>query len=207
MENKKWIQFAHSLVLLPFLTSMLSFGNIATPKNLVDEKPETISIEQQNKDSFSILFRNNVDVEEEILSQKALAIDTYFEKKGMPLLGLGRKMVIEAEANDLDWRLIAAISVRESTGGKYACKGASFNPFGWGSCKINFKSYEEAIKIVAHNLGGNNPNTARYYKDNSVEEKLYHYNGSVIPAYTGEILEFMELIENQDVSKLIAKSV
>ena len=36
----------------------------------------------------------------------------------MPLLGLGKKMVIEAEKNNLDWRLLPAISVIESTGGK-----------------------------------------------------------------------------------------
>ena len=36
----------------------------------------------------------------------------------MPLFGMGMKMCKEAEKNELDWRLLPAIAVRESTGGK-----------------------------------------------------------------------------------------
>ena len=70
---------------------------------------------------------------------KAEAIDNYFKTYDMPLVGTGAKMVEEAEKNDLDWRLLPAIAVRESTGGKSACQKATFNAFGWGSCKISFK--------------------------------------------------------------------
>jgi len=113
-------------------------------------------------------------------------------------------MVEEAEKNNIEWTLIPAIAIKESTGGKFAC---DHNPFGWGSCKIEFRSWNHAIEVIANNLGGNNPNTARYYKGTSTKEKLHHYNGSVIPTYTGEILEFMELIENQDVSKFKKKMI
>lgn len=127
------------------------------------------------------------------LSQEhAEKIDAYFAKRNMPLLGYGAEMVKAAEENNLDWRLLPAIAIKESTGGKFACYN---NPFGWGSCKIKFKDFSIAIETVAVNLGGNNPKTERYYKNKTTEEKLWHYNTSVIPTYTDEIMEFMDLIE------------
>ena len=128
-----------------------------------------------------------------IFMEHAGKIDAYYTKRGMPLVGYGEKMVAEAEKNDLDWRLIPAIAIKESTGGKFAC---DYNPFGWGSCKISFSSWDDAIETVARNLGGNNPNTARYYKNKTTEEKLHHYNNAVVPTYTAEIIEFMELIDD-----------
>ncbi len=124
--------------------------------------------------------------------ERADKIDAYYKKRGMPLEGYGAKMVAEAEINNLDWRLLPAIAIIESTGGKFACHQ---NPFGWGSCKIKFSNWNEAIETVARNLGGNNPNTARYYKDKTTIEKLHHYNNSVIPTYTARVMEFMNLIE------------
>ena len=125
-------------------------------------------------------------------------IDTYFAKRNMPLEGYGAKMVAEAEKNNIDWRLLPAIEIKESSGGRFAC---GYNPFGWGSCKIKFATYDIAIETVARNLGGNNPNTARYYKDKTLIEKLHYYNNSVVPTYTAEILEFMDLIGGGESSK------
>jgi hypothetical protein len=91
-----------------------------------------------------------------------------------------------------------AIAVRESTGGKYACKSVSYSAFGWGSCKISFKSYDHAIEVMATNLGGNNPKTARYYDNKSVKDILETYNPpSVVPTYAKEVMAIMDKIENQ----------
>lgn len=140
------------------------------------------------------IFPQNSVVESSVslAEERAGKIDAYFAKRGMPLLGYGSKMIVESEKNNIDWRLLPAIAIKESTGGKFACYN---NPFGWGSCKIKFTSWDVAIETVAYNLGGNNPATARYYKDKTTIERLHHYNNSVVPTYTGEILEFMELIE------------
>ena len=135
---------------------------------------------------------SNEDEEADALrTERAAKIDAYYKKRGMPLEGYGAKMVEEAEKNDLDWRLLPALAIRETTGGKFACHK---NPFGWGSCKIKFTDWNEAIETVARHLGGNDDNTDHYYKDKTTKEKLARYN-SVIPAYTAEIFEFMELIE------------
>ncbi len=130
--------------------------------------------------------------------EKAAKIDAYFAKGNMPLAGYGMKMVIEAEKHDLDYRLIPAIAVRESTGGRHACKSVSYSAFGWGSCKISFKSYDHAIEVLATNLGGNNPKTARFYDNKSVKDILETYNPpSVVPTYAREVIAIMDKIENQ----------
>jgi len=125
--------------------------------------------------------------------EKAQTINTYFKERSMPLEGTGMTFVLVAEKYGLDWRLLPAIGIRESSGGKAAC---SYNAFGWGSCKLhNFHSYEEAIEAVGRNIGGANPNTARYYAGNTTKEKLYHYNGTVIPEYPDEVIAIMKKIE------------
>lgn len=128
--------------------------------------------------------------------ENAAKIDAYFAGGNMPLEGYGMKMVIEAEEHGLDWRLIPAIAVRESTGGKHACKSVSYSAFGWGSCRISFKSYDHAIESLAANLGGDNPKTARYYADKSTEGILKTYNPpSVVPKYAEEVIAVMNKIE------------
>jgi hypothetical protein len=129
--------------------------------------------------------------------EKAAKIDAYYAQFDLPLAGHGLQMVLAAEKYDIDWRLLPAIAMRESTGGKFICKN-SFNPYGWGSCKIKFGSFQEATDTVARNLGGKNPRTAPYYANKTIEKKLKSYN-SVIPAYTAEIFSIMSKIEKIEV--------
>ncbi len=132
---------------------------------------------------------------EDIRKERAEAINKFYKERNMPLAGSGMTFVLVAEKYGLDWRLLPAIGVRESSGGKAAC---GYNAFGWGSCKLghNYNSYEEAIEAIGKNLGGANKNTARYYAGKSTEEKLYAYNGSVEPPYIGEVLAIMDMIDD-----------
>ena len=131
---------------------------------------------------------------EDIRKQKADAINEYFKDRSMPLEGTGMSFVLVAEKYGLDWRLLPAIGVRESSGGKAAC---GYNPFGWGSCKLhNFGSYEQAIEALGKNLGGANQKTARYYAGKSTKDKLYYYNGTVVPTYPDEVIAIMNKIES-----------
>lgn len=134
---------------------------------------------------------------EDIRKQRAEAINSFFKARSMPLSGTGMTFVLVAEKYGLDWRLLPAISIRESSGGKEAC---GYNAFGWGSCKLgyNFHSYEEAIESTGRNLGGANKSTARYYAGKTLEEKLYHYNGSVEPPYIGEVIAIMGMISESE---------
>jgi hypothetical protein len=133
---------------------------------------------------------------EDIRKQHAEAINTFYKERGMPLAGTGMTFVLVAEKYGLDWRLLPAIGVRESSGGKQAC---GYNAFGWGSCKLghSYNGYEEAIESIGKNLGGANKATARYYAGKTTEEKLYAYNGSVEPPYIGEVLTIMDMIHEE----------
>ena len=51
-----------------------------------------------------------------------------------------------ADDNGLDWRLLPAISIVETTGGKH---GTPSNIFGWDSGRARFKSVEAGILYVA----------------------------------------------------------
>jgi hypothetical protein len=102
-------------------------------------------------------------------------------------------MVEVAKKYDLDWRLLPAVAMRESTGGKFACKSVSNSPFGYGSCKINFKTMDDSIETVAKNLAGKNPNTADYYAG-ELKENLDNYNGGVVPNYAEQVIAIMNKI-------------
>lgn len=128
-----------------------------------------------------------------VIAQK---IDTYLKKRRVPLAGYGEKFVIAAQKHGIDPYLLPAISLQESNGGKNIQVNCH-NPFGWGSGKICFKSFEEAIETVARNIGGNNPNTQHYYKKKSLKERLYHYN-SVNTNYRRSVLAFMENFQKQE---------
>ena len=142
------------------------------------------------------LFEGESVIAEE--DTRALKIKSYYDRHNLPLAAYAQEFVDAADRYDIDWRLVAAIGFIESTGGKYACQTADYSPFGWGSCKIDFDSYEHAIDTVSLNLGGHNPSTAYFYKDKTFTEVLYAYN-SVIPTYKAKIVREMEIIESQEV--------
>lgn len=147
-----------------------------------------------NIGSLTITPTAKVEVSvQNIREQRAKIIDTYFKERSMPLEGTGMTFVLVAEKYGLDWRLLPAIGIRESSGGKAAC---GYNAFGWGSCKLhNFDSYEQAIDALGRNLGGANPRTSSYYAGKTTLEKLYYYNGTVVPTYPSEVVAIMNKIE------------
>jgi hypothetical protein len=184
MNKKQILSYVHSIIAIPMLA-------IALPLSGVGSMPSLIAMNDSKTDETSV-----ITTQEEIIRQeKAEAIDKYFTKINAPLAGYGMKFVIEAENNNLDWRLLPAIAMRESTGGIHACKKVSHSVFGWGSCKISFDSIDESIETVARNLGGNNPKTSRYYGDKTIIQKLKRYN-SVIPSYSKDIIRIMKNIHD-----------
>lgn len=177
------------LMLIPFLT-------IGSPLAMIHNNLPLLGDGSQNDSVFATGVSDQAQAKQALLEERAQKIDAYFGDRDMPLEGYGEKLVDAAEKYDLDWRLLPAIAIKESTGGKFACGN---NPFGWGSCKVKFKSVDAAIDTVARNLAGKNPATEQYYKGTTTKEKLHQYNGSVVPTYTGSVMKFMDLIEKVDV--------
>ncbi len=184
-----------SLIILPAMSLPLTLTGIHSTEIASNVLVQKINIET----SRTLAIKKAADLEADTLKAKADAIDAYFAKGGMPLKGTGMKMVQEAEKNGIDWRLLPAISVRESTGGKHDCSKDSHNAFGWGSCKIEFKSDDIAIETVARNLGGNNPHTASYYDNKTTLQILHAYNPpSIVPKYAEQVMSIMNAIGNAD---------
>lgn len=121
--------------------------------------------------------------------ERTARIDRYFAERNMPLVGYGARFVEAADQCNMDWRLLPAIAVRESSGGKQACGN---NPFGWASCRADFESVEKAIEIVGANLCGFNSRTEAYYKNKTTYERLWNYNGTVNPNYPDEVLKIID---------------
>lgn len=199
MKTNNLIRFVQALVFLPVMTSSISFSGI---QNI--DISQNILVKKVNMEASGIIALNQaIDPKAELLKaqvEKARLIDAYFKERNMPLFGTGMKMVEEAEKNNLDWRLLPAIAVRESTGGKFECKKVSNNAFGWGSCKIGFKSNEQAIEVVARNLGGNNPKTAHHYDEKSTKQILQAYNPpSIVLKYAEQVIAIMNAIGDAEI--------
>lgn len=200
MKNNNLIYFVQSLIFLPTMTVSTLLGGVYG-----NEIPQNALVQKVNIEFPVLLAVNQPEdlkvLQEETRKIKADAIDAYFKARSMPLAGTGMTMVLVAEKNDIDWRLLPAIAARESTGGKFACKKVTFNPFGWGSCKIGFKSNEEAIEVVARNLGGNNPNTAHHYDNKTTKQILRAYNPpSVVLHYAEQVMNIMNAIGDAEVT-------
>jgi len=205
MKNNNLIRFVQSLVLLPVITASFPFSGISNANLSQDVLVKKVNIEAKGLVTLNKVADPEAGPSSQVLKARAEAIDAYFAERDMPLKGMGEKMVEEALKNDLDWRLLPAIAVRESTGGKFECKKVPNNPFGWGSCKIGFKSNEQAIETVAHNLGGNNPNTARHYDEKTVIEILRAYNPpSVVPRYAEQVIAIMDIIGDENLTATLA---
>lgn len=186
--SKQTSKLVHIVAIFPFFaTGMVS--PLLPPSTAVSSTRAYLILPEESAEQ---VWEKEAREERE---ERIAKINAFFASRNMPLAGTGKAMIAAAQENDLDWRLLPAIAVRESSGGKQMC-GA--NPFGWASCKISFKNIGEGIEVVARNLGGNNPNTAHYYSGDT-REKLHYYNGTVIPTYTDEIFAIMGMIERQEV--------
>lgn len=163
---------------------------IAVPLSGIPSIPSVTAINNTITSENSVITAQ----EEVVRKEKAELIDVYFKEHDAPLEGYGMKFVVEAEKNEIDWRLLPAIAMRESTGGKQACKRVPNSVFGWGSCKISFESIDKSIEIVSKNLGGNNPNTDHHYEGKTTLQILRKYN-SVIPNYPNEVVRIMNEID------------
>lgn len=89
-----------------------------------------------------------------------------------------------ADTYGIDYRLLPALSVRESTCGQYSRKN---NRWGWDSARTGFASVAAGIEYIARQLAW-----GRYYRGKTLEQKLRTYNPS--PKYAAEVKKLMREI-------------
>jgi len=99
---------------------------------------------------------------------KVKKIENFFKDRDMPLFENAETFVEVAEKYDLPYNFLPAIATVESSGGK---RDKNNNPFGWGSAKIRFSHYDEAIEVVGQKLA-----THKFYRNKTISQKLLVYN-------------------------------
>ena len=99
---------------------------------------------------------------------RRLAIQQYFQDCACPAARWAHTFVQEADRQGLDWRLVASISMIESTGGKHY---KNRNILGWKSALQRFRSEQAGIAYVSERL-----HNSSYYSGKSLGQMLRTYN-------------------------------
>jgi hypothetical protein len=116
---------------------------------------------------------------------RAEKLESFFNTYGCPAPYHIDDYLKAADLNGIDYRLLPAVSVRESTCGLHARLN---NRWGWDSARTGFESVARGIHFIAHELA-----FGRYYRGKSTEEKLHAYNPN--PHYVSEVKRLMSQIE------------
>ena len=118
--------------------------------------------------------------------ERMLKLQAFFQSYRCPSPYHIDDYLTAAEKNAIDYRLLPAISVRESTCGRYSKLN---NHWGWNSARSGFSSVKAGIHYLARILavGGS-------YKDKTIDGKLRVYNPIV--QYAAEVRRLMEEIED-----------
>lgn len=96
------------------------------------------------------------------------AVRNFFRSKKSPLDKYATDFVSAADRYGLDWRLLPALALIESGGGKYYMRN---NVFGWDSGRARFRSIQESIAHIASRLA-----TMPAYKGKDLRGILRTYN-------------------------------
>lgn len=118
------------------------------------------------------------------------SLRAFFERYESPLVTHSADFLQAADRHRLDWRLLPAIAMVESSGGKH-CEG--FNPFGWDGGKARFRSFPHGIRRVAGRFA-----RSRIYRGKTPREILTRYNPGQ-EAYAPKVVAFMEELSPEPV--------
>ena len=110
-------------------------------------------VEETNSEDFKEeVIDEDITVKTIVDPKQVEEVKQYLSKRNSPLADYAYTMVSAAVEYGIDYRLVAAISVIESEGGKNCFK--PYNAWGWG--KKSFDSWEDGIYTVTEGL-------AQYY--------------------------------------------
>lgn len=118
--------------------------------------PKNINLVSQNFKIYASLPENGMQVSENIekIDARAKIIENFFKGYSAPLFEFASEFVAVADKYQLDYRLLPAIAMQESNGGKKVVKDSK-NPFGYGiygGSVLKFNSFADAIERVGRGL-------------------------------------------------------
>lgn len=117
---------------------------------------------------------------------RIVKLTTFFQSYECPEPLYVEEYLRAADAHALDYRILPALSVRESTCGRHERLN---NLWGWASAKIGFASVPHGIEFIIGRLAKGRP-----YRGKTVDEKLFVYNPN--PQYVHEVKELMREIDD-----------
>jgi hypothetical protein len=134
------------------------------------------------------LFLGAVVVGESTLPEpdpRVQRLTAFFDRYECPAPHYAEEYVRAADEYEIDYRLLPAISVVESTCGAYSRLN---NHWGWNNANTGFHSVLRGIRYISHQLA-----EGRHYKDKSLDGKLWAYNPR--PAYARKVKALMRQVD------------
>jgi hypothetical protein len=116
---------------------------------------------------------------------RVLKLEAFFESYNCQRPFYVRNYLDAADTYAIDYRILPAISMLESTCGSYQRRN---NHWGWNPEGTGFSSVAAGIDFISEQLA-NGP----YYREKTLQEKLLTYNPK--PAYAREVRRLMKEIE------------
>lgn len=119
-------------------------------------QPKIIQFSTQNFKLYAALPEDLALQTQNITPQdgRAKIVEDFFKQRNAPLSDHAPAFVSVADKYSLDWRLLPAIAMQESNGGRKIIND-SYNPFGYGiygRSVVKFGSWEEAVERVGRAL-------------------------------------------------------
>jgi hypothetical protein len=117
-------------------------------------------------------------------------LQSFFSRQGSPLESIAAVFVATADEHHLDWRLLPAIAMVETGGGR---SGRRNNIFGWNSGRTRFATVAAGIEFVASRLAH-----SPLYRGRTSRGILAAYNPSR-QKYPPKVIRFMEMLDGSPV--------
>lgn len=117
--------------------------------------------------------------------QRVQRLEAFFKAYGCPQPYYIQDYLRAADAYQIDYRILPALSLRESTCGIHANAN---NYWGWDSGRSRFESIEAGIEYISLQLA-----EGVRYRDKALEDKLRTYNP--YPRYVKEVKNLMRRID------------
>jgi hypothetical protein len=114
-------------------------------------------------------------------------LEAFFQSFGCPTPHHVEEYLGAADSFDIDYRLLPAISVLESTCGIYQRLN---NRWGWDSARKGFASFRAGLEYIARQLA-----QGPYYRGKTLDEKVHMYNPK--PEYAVLVKKLMRKIDDR----------
>lgn len=128
----------------------------------------------------------------EVIDPRYQSLEQFFQKFKCPQPANVKEYIEAADKYALDYRLLPAISIQESTCGihvpHWCPKGRLSNNL-WGFREQCYDNVPAAIDSVMSQI-----KTTRPFAGNTIKKILWYYNGIVNPAYPGQVESLMRQI-------------